>query len=341
MKTTLLGVVILLGAVAASAQIEWRVSVKFILGSNGERPCCGNYDSFEDVTNRINEANAILRRQGRGYEYRLDQVTTVAGISEWFDRDREQAHALEVAAEAAPTTYRWRFDAINVYINNWNGTAICSFPHDPSGENDIIFLGQASFTTSFGHEAGHYFDLRHTFDGEQNRNSDNTACDQGCSCAKLIGGNRDLINDTIGDHECWNTQNAIAQGNYGVNYGAPGCDDAAVDRLYFNVMSYRTAVRDRLTEDQLDRMTDTSNDVRFNVTNGRTRFVDRNCGAISRNGSSECGPFSGPFAFVRDGVNSAQGGDIVLIRGGNYNEPMTINRSLTLRASRGTVTIGQ
>ena len=35
------------------------------------------------------------------------------------------------------------------------------------------------------------------------------------------------------------------------------------------------------------------------------------------------------------------GGDIVLLRAGNYNEPMTITKPLTLRASRGDVTIGQ
>jgi hypothetical protein len=78
------------------------------------------------------------------------------------------------------------------------------------------------------------------------------------------------------------------------------------------------------------------------VRTGRTWFVDRNCGAISRSGSSQCGPFSGPFAFARDGLNRAQAEDIVLIRAGNYSEPipMTINQHVTLRASRGNVSIG-
>jgi hypothetical protein len=334
MKTTLLGFVILLGAVAASAQIEWRVSVKFVLGPNDERPCCGNYDSSENVTNRISEANVILRKQGRGYQYRLDEVITVAGISEWFGRDRDQAHALEVAAEAAPTTYRWRFDAINVYINNWNGTAICSFPHDPSGENDIIFLGQGSFVTSFAHEAGHYFDLHHTFDGEQNRNSDNTACDQSCSCVKLIGGNQDFIDDTIGDHECWNTQNAIAQGNYGVDYGAPGSDDAAVDRLYSNIMSYRVAVREGFTDDQLDRMTDTSNSSRANVASGRTYFVAPFGDDINGNGSS-----TSRYRTLAKGISVAGGTDVVLLHGGTYDTAPTLNQPMTLSATRGPVTL--
>ena len=44
--------------------------------------------------------------------------------------------------------------------------------------------------------------------------------------------------------------------------------------------------------------------------------------------------------MVRDAVNSAQDGDIVLLRAGNYNEPMTITTYVTLRASRGKVSIG-
>jgi hypothetical protein len=43
---------------------------------------------------------------------------------------------------------------------------------------------------------------------------------------------------------------------------------------------------------------------------------------------------------VSDGVRSAQGDDIVLVRAGNYNEPMTITNHVTLRASRGNVSIG-
>jgi hypothetical protein len=90
----------------------------------------------------------------------------------------------------------------------------------------------------------------------------------------------------------------------------------------------------------MDRLTDTASVARRFVATGRTWFVDRNCGSIIRNGSSRCDAFSGPFGLVRDGVNNAQSGDIVLIRSGIYDETMTINRSVTLRATRGAVAIG-
>jgi hypothetical protein len=63
---------------------------------------------------------------------------------------------------------------------------------------------------------------------------------------------------------------------------------------------------------------------------------------VFHDGSRECGLFSGSFAFVRDGVNSALSGEIVIIRPGNYNElmPMTIDKHVTLRASDGNVSIG-
>jgi len=68
--------------------------------------------------------------------------------------------------------------------------------------------------------------------------------------------------------------------------------------------------------------------------------VDRNCGAIFPDGSSGCGLFSGPHRTVGSGVSAANNGDIVLIRPGTYNEPGTINKAVTLRATRGPATIG-
>jgi hypothetical protein len=100
--------------------------------------------------------------------------------------------------------------------------------------------------------------------------------------------------------------------------------------------------RNRLTPDQLDRMTDTSNGGRNNVATGYTRFVDHTCTTFPgfANGSSSCSLFGGPYHTVGDGINHANPGDIVMLRPGNYNEPMTISKPLTLRATRGNATIG-
>lgn len=338
MKKLLTLLALALLAPMAQAQIEWRVSVKMILDANENRPPTGNFITDEQVSNTVRRANEILDATGRGYRYKLTEITNAAGISRWFNSDRTNSTDLEAAAESSKFFYLYRDNAINVYINGWDGTAICSYPHSPDGSNDIIFMGQGSFLTSFAHEAGHYFDLRHTFEGEAFLNSDNSPCTANdCSCALWMGGNGDLITDTRNDHECWTTQNHIAGGNYGVNYGSPGSDDAAVDRIFFNLMSYRTDVRDRFTEDQMDRMADTSNDSRFKVANGRTRFVAGYGNDATGNGSS-----NNRYRTVAKGVAESNPGDIVLLAGGNYSQPQTtITNHVTLRATRGNVTIGQ
>jgi hypothetical protein len=40
-------------------------------------------------------------------------------------------------------------------------------------------------------------------------------------------------------------------------------------------------------------------------------------------------------------MNAAGAGDIVLIRPGHYNEPMTITKGITFRATRGDALIGK
>jgi hypothetical protein len=87
-------------------------------------------------------------------------------------------------------------------------------------------------------------------------------------------------------------------------------------------------------------MTDTSNGGRNNVATGFTRFVDHTSSCFIPNGSSGCSIFGGPYHSVGDGINAANPGDIVMVRPGNYNEPMTISKPLTLRATRGNATIG-
>ena len=316
---------------SGTAQLRWRISVKFILNASGNRPATGVINTDAEVQDQIDNANAVLRTYGRGYEFQLTEIVDLSGVSQWYNSDRDEKDALEAAAEGNKALYAYRDNAINVYINGNSGSAICSFPPG----DDIIFMGQGSRTTSVFHESGHYLNLRHTFQGEDYRNSNNTDCTNGCACAILIGGNDDLCADTIVDHQCWDSQNAIALGNFGVIYGSlSAANRARVDNLHFNMMSYHDT-RDRLTPDQLDRMTDASNGDRFKITNGRTRFADRNNTGIFQFGTSDF-----PFETVGQGVTAAASGDIVLVRPGNYDEPMTITKRVTLRATRGTAVIG-
>ena len=327
---------LLLGATTLPAQyIDWRVSVKVILDANGQRPPAGNFSTDDEIRGMIAEGNHQMTNIGRGYRYTLTEIVLVAGISQWFDADRTNVNAIEAAAELDPDTYKYRTNAINIYINNWGGTAVCSFPHDADNANDLIFIGQGSFLTSFMHESGHYFDLLHSFTGEAFQNANNTTCTNAnycASCSLKIGGDGDLIPDTIADNECWSSAAEILAGN-------PGADNAAVQLLFHNIMSYRGDQRTSVTEDQLDRMTDTANSIRLKVTSGKTRYVSLD-GSIFYTGLRS----NQPKRTVQAGVtaSAAAGGDIVLMRPGSFNEQFTINKPVTLRATRaGAVTIGQ
>lgn len=346
MKTRILffpvAVALWLPALSGHAQIQWRISVKFILGASGQMPTNSNGFSGNSVnlTNRqavidnFNLANQLLDRTGRGFRFNLTEIQEVSGASGFFmlsARSEPNKVALEAVATSNATSraqFFWRDDAINVYINN-TSSGICSFV----GSGNIIFTGSASYNTLILHECGHFFDLLHTHNSEQYRNSNGTTCSSTnlCGCAQLIGGD-DGIPDTVLDHQCWDRPALVA--------GNPGASAFQIDNVWLNVMSYHLP-QDRFTEDQMDRLTDTASIARRFVASGRTWFVDRNCGSIIRNGSSRCDAFSGPFGLVRDGLNNASSGDIVLIRAGNYNERTTFSRPATLRASRGAVVLGR
>jgi hypothetical protein len=331
----LAGVLCALFSPEAQAQLQWRVSVKVILDSNGNRPTSGNVYTDAQIQGEIDTANSILDKYGRGYDYVLTEIVNLNGVSQWYSvdsRDGNNKANLESAAMSNPATYAYRNDAINVYINGSGNTSVCSFP----GGGNIILTGQGAFLPTVAHESGHYFDLHHTQDGE----SDGcTNC--AVSCAPSSNPCNDLVCDTLPDTTCWN-QDQIAQYSYGTTYASLNPDQQSrVDDVYHNLMSYHDPNnRNRLTPDQLDRMTDTSNGGRNNVATGHTRFVDHNCNSPFANGSSACSFFSGPYHSIGDGINNANAGDIVLIRPGNYNGPKTISKRLTLRATRGNVTLG-
>ncbi len=319
----------------AHAQLQWRVSVKVILDSNGNRPTSGNVYTDQQIQGEIDTANAILDKYGRGYDYVLTEIVNLNGVSQWYSVDsREGTNKanLEAAALNNKAAYAYRDDAINVYINGNGNTSVCSFP----GGGNIILTGQGAFLPTIAHESGHYFNLYHTQQGESDgcTNCNNTCGPSGDSC-------NDAVCDTLPDTSCW-SQDQIAQYSYGTTYANLNAgQQSRVDDVYHNLMSYHDPNnRNRLTPDQLDRITDTSNGPRNNVATGHTRFVDRNCNASFPDGSSSCSIYFGPYQTVGDGLKNAIPGDIVLIRPGHYNEPMTISMRVTLRATRGNATIG-
>jgi hypothetical protein len=173
------------------------------------------------------------------------------------------------------------------------------------------------------HEIGHYFGLCHS---------------HGCGCGACVPNQTgvcftepgdDGIDDTLADAGCWNADQ-IAQHHFGTSFS--NLDAANQERVVDavqNVMSYRS-LRTRLTEEQLDVWADYASTMYSNVADGRTYFVATN-GSISGTGRS-----THPVDTVTNGVAlaSRDGNDIVLLRPGVYHETPTIQRPVTLRATR-------
>ncbi|MCZ6837434.1 MAG: hypothetical protein O7G85_16785 [Planctomycetota bacterium] len=313
-------------SVPTSAQLDIQVSVKFILSDGGARPT-GAIDTDAEVQAQIDLANQILDSTERGYRLDLVEIIDLPGQGGFYDAEitNSNKESLESFAKLFPQVFIWRSNSINIYINNDDGSGICSFP---GAGDDLILLGQAVGTTTILHEIGHYFDLCHT---------------QGCPCGSCDSEDtgechdtpaNDGISDTLPDLQCW-FQNDIAQWTYGSNYGALSvARQNLVDDVFFNVMSYHSN-RSVLTDDQMDVFTDLANDIRNSVVTGQTWFVDGSANTISPTGSSQL-----PFQNVLDGIFVASNDDIVLIRTGTYNEFLILNQPVTIRASRGLVRIG-
>jgi hypothetical protein len=139
----------------------------------------------------------------------------------------------------------------------------------------------------------------------------------------------DGISDTLADAPCWNADD-IAQHHFGTIFAnLDAANQARVLEAFENIMSYRF-VRTRMTEGQLDVWTDYASTMYNNVAAGRTHFVAPN-GSGSGTGRS-----TDPMATVSTGVALANpdGSDIVLLRPGIYHETFTIDRPVTLRATR-------
>src|SRR5258708_14274196 len=239
-------------AANTQAQLQWRLSVKFINDVNGIGPRSGNgIGSPAEIQNHVNAANAFLDRAGRGYQINLTEAIYISGVSQWFNvdaRDSGNKANLEAAAMAKRGRYAWRRDAINRYGNN-TSSGVCSFPNS----GNAIFEGQSQPGGTNGypapfHEMGHFFNLCHTM---------------GCSCGDCIGdggscdtgGGDDGLADTLRDSTCWN-RDQVSNAAFGAPYASlNGGQQNAVNYTYINIMSYYTdSARNNYleTSDQLD-----------------------------------------------------------------------------------------
>jgi hypothetical protein len=74
----------------------------------------------------------------------------------------------------------------------------------------------------------------------------------------------------------------------------------------------------------------------FPGTNGNVRYVDVGYPSWT----TADGTYFRPFSYIAIGLNSVPSGGILSIVKGRYDEPMTINKNITLEAPVGTVVIG-
>ena len=61
-------------------QLEWRVSVKFILDSLNNRPASGDINTDAKVQERIDSANALPDIFGRGYRFRITEFVNIDSV---------------------------------------------------------------------------------------------------------------------------------------------------------------------------------------------------------------------------------------------------------------------
>lgn len=329
--------------------IKIRLSYKIILNpKNLSRPSLGTQvgEKVQDEMIRaaVGEMNALMAATWRGYRFELDEIREIGALgglaadpSRWFDVDfieedkqNKLMNEMEATIKANPRQYAWREDAVNIFINQATGGAKWKC-------RDMIVVGANSANTGWVqlHEIGHYFDLRHT-------QGDLGVSVRGQSGEGYTAPGDDKVEDTIKDLPCWN-RDEIAKYNFSAKYEKlDAAQRALVDDVTENVMSYHflkplQADLHRLTEGQMDRWTDTTLDYyRQKVRDGRTWFVDRQTPGNE-----------GTSTYPNDAVNLAiaaangNGGDIILLRPGEYHEAMTINKPVTLRATRkGPATIG-
>ena len=309
----------------ARADIEVRISVKFILNWDGTRPVnAGNIDlstaAAFDV--EIAHGNRVLAATGRGYQLRVVEYIDVqppapAGEAAdyWYNLPaRSNRRVIEAAAAADSATWRRNgAGALNIYVNN-SSSGSCSF----IGTGDSISLGSTIFTRgTVVHEIGHFFDLSHTHLGDAD-------CSGPPPYALADG---DGLSETVPDHNCYTNRAALMA-------ALPPELQAAVDTSWLNVMSYHQ--EEQFLDIQMDYWSSNANHARHSVCSGYTWFlatggIDGLSGGLSPGQAFQTVVWGLSFVTAAD--------DILLLKTGAYGAPETLATPCTLRATGGPVTL--
>jgi len=323
----------------AKADIEVRISVKFIKNFDGTRPMNSSNIDLSTSTAfeaEITHGNAVLAATGRGYRLRVVEYLDIQppapsgqAANYWYIlAARDNRSTFEAAAQADMATWRWHSNAINIFVNN-SSSGSCSFV----GNGVSISMGSTIFTQgTIVHELGHFFNLSHTHAG-----------DNGCTAGPYPVMDGDGLADTIPDHNCLTTLDQLSMANYGLNYAAlNAAQRTAVDNTFNNVMSYHN--ENLLLDIQMDHWAWNANIARKFACSGYTVFVapfGSNPGGAPLDGGLHA---NAPLATVDAALfyvsRHPAPDDVILLRTGNYTAPATqITTACTLRAERGPVTL--
>ncbi|MCI0747396.1 MAG: hypothetical protein L0Y58_18475 [Verrucomicrobia subdivision 3 bacterium] len=325
-------IVFLCSSLGARAEIDWRLSIKLIADHEGNVPP----EWVERAASEVARANQVMHRSGRGHGFDLIELVTLTGVPQWHDTfvDEIKRAALQDAARAQPGLYAYRENAINVYVVANQDRGMDPFP-DAAG--DIILMSGRMRSGMLLHACGHFFNLRHTHEGQSFQYSDGSNCGGGfspCFCDRQFPGDADGTTETAPDNQCYDSSDVIARAAYNLPFvELDAVRQERVENTRLNFMSYRDNP-DRITSDQLDFMISDSNTRRRSVATGVTWFVStdgNDAGSGVRSNSR--------FQTVGRALSAAGPRDMALFRAGTYTAPQTINQPVTFRASRGDATL--
>jgi hypothetical protein len=318
----LIAMAIILVAQPAYAYVQVRISIKFILNASGNRPATGNLNTNAEINGEVDWGQTILAAADNMSELRLFQVELIdlAGVSQWYSSCPTTTNRdnLRNAAIAAPTTYRWRTNAVNIYINGASGCSNGAISDFPPSNNMILMAQNCGNTPScILHELGHSLDQLHTHE----------------PCCT----NQDFCADTITDNQNW-SRNQIAQNNFGTTYNnLNATQQDQVDLVFNNVMSYHTSEPQlRFSVCQLDRASGTADDDRTWLLVRQPVYV-----RYSHTGTQN-GRFDTPYKTLQAAEAAGLTNRVVVLHQGNnpITTAVTVDQNSQIVPRLGTATVG-